>query len=69
MIALRGVEEPHPDAIAECQMNSRIATRNGISNDARDLVKRNEIDTEAPHEVIDIGDMLLVRLRCEQGFE
>ena len=69
VITLWGVEQPHPCAIAECQMNSRITARNGVRNDARDLIERNEINTEAPNKVIDVGDVLLMRFRCEQGFE
>ena len=69
MITLWGVKQPHPCAIAECQMNSRIAARNGVRNDACDLIERNEIYTEAPNKVIDVGDVLLMRFGCEQDFE
>ena len=50
-------------------MKGRIAARGGVRNDMCDLIERNEIDTEAPNEVIDVGDVLLMRFRCEQGFE
>ena len=50
-------------------MSSSIAARDGVRNDARDLIERNEIHTEAPNEVIDVGDVLLMRFGCEQGFE
>ena len=50
-------------------MDSRIATRDWIRNDACDLVKRDEINTESPNEVLDVGDVLLMRFWCEQGFE
>ena len=69
VITLWGVEQPQPCAIAKCQMNGRIAARGGVRNDVCDLIEWNEINAEAPNEVIDVGDVLLMRFRCEQGFE
>ena len=62
MITHGGIEQPHPKAAAKCKVNGVIALGNRICDRFSDCVERDVVDTELPHKIFDVANMLLVRL-------
>ena len=69
MVALRCVPHPHPAAIAESEVDSRITARDRVSDWSSDLVEWNIIDAKSPYKISDVADVFLMRLWREQGFK
>ena len=65
MISHRRVKHPDESPHTELDEDRSIAPRNRISNCPRDAVERNVIHTEAPDEIINVFDVLLVGFRRE----
>ncbi len=61
----------HPQELTrtESHANGYIASRNGEGDQPSDLVEWDIVDAKSPNKVIDVGNMLLMRLGCEKGFE
>ena len=65
MISHRRVEHPPPFAAAKLIEYRQIATWDGVRYDASNAVEGDLVDTEAPNEVLNMTDMLLVGLGGE----
>ena len=63
MIALWGIPHPVPEGHAEGKVDCGIATGDDICNYSCDLIERDVIYAESPDEVVDVGDMFLMRFR------
>ncbi len=69
MITHGGVKKPHPKAAAKREVDGGVAVGNQISDRLSDQIERDIIDAETPHEVFDVANVLLVRLRRKEGIE
>mmetsp|Transcript_11079 Transcript_11079/g.23659 ORF Transcript_11079/g.23659 Transcript_11079/m.23659 type:complete len:125 (+) Transcript_11079:314-688(+) len=50
-------------------MHCRVAARNRIGSNPSDLIEGDVVDAEAPNEILNRRDVLLMGFRGEQGFE
>ena len=65
MIAHWRVKYPPPFAMAKLIEYCRITSGDGVCDDASYAVEWDVVDTEAPNEVFDVADVLLVGLGCK----
>ena len=69
MIALWSIPHPVPEGHAEGKVDCGIATGDDICNYSCDLIERDVIYAESPDEVVDVGDMFLMRFRGKESLE
>lgn len=69
MISGGCIPQPYPLPRAKSKVNSGVAACDGVNNRACDLVQRDVVDTEPPHEVGNIADMFLVGFRRKKSLE
>ncbi len=69
MIALGIIPHPVPEGHAKGKVDCGITTRDDICNYSCDLIERDVIYAISPDEVIDVGDVFLMRFRDKESLE